>query len=239
MHSKTAYLYSAHRSVLSFSSWNSAFGIYLFGILVAALSARLLSKTLFKNDGIPFVIELPPYRIPRLAMVLEHTWNKGYAYMKKLGGVVLIASVIIWALGYFPRTEGTVTAAVQQENSYIGKIGKTIEPVMEPLGFNWKLSVGLVSGIGAKELVVSTLSVLYNTGDQDVDENALAKRIPIAPNVALAYLIFILLYVPCISSFSAIAQETSLKWALLQAGYGTTLAWLCALIVKVIGGFFL
>ena len=215
------------------------FGIYLFGILVAALSARLLSKTLFKNDGIPFVIELPPYRIPRLAMVLEHTWNKGYAYMKKLGGVVLIASVIIWALGYFPRTEGTVTAAVQQENSYIGKIGKTIEPVMEPLGFNWKLSVGLVSGIGAKELVVSTLSVLYNTGYQDVDENALAKRIPIAPNVALAYLIFILLYVPCISSFSATAQETSLKWALLQAGYGTTLAWLCALIVKVIGGFFL
>lgn len=90
--------------------------------------------------------------------------------------MVLIASVIIWALGYFPRTEGTVTAAVQQENSYIGKIGKTIEPVMEPLGFNWKLSVGLVSGIGAKELVVSTLSVLYNTGDQDVDENALAKE---------------------------------------------------------------
>ena len=165
---------------------------------------------------------------------MQHTWSKVFGYLKKLGGLILVSSIIIWALGYFPTSTQDMTAAERQENSYIGHIGKFIEPVMEPIGFNWQLSVGLVAGTGAKELVVSTLGVLY-TGDAEADTETLASRIPITPYIALAYMIFVLLYVPCVSAVTAIAKETSWKWAITQAVGSTILAWICAFIVSSIG----
>lgn len=210
------------------------FSLYLFGILMAVLVASILSRTLLKGDDIPFVIELPPYRMPTLKAISSHTWNKGFQYVKKLGGVILVASLVIWALGYFPRNEHLETESQRQENSYIGQIGKTIEPVMKPLGFDWKLSVGLISGVGAKELVVSTLGVLY-TDDADVKNKTLADRIAISPVVALAYMVFVLLYFPCIAAFAAIRQETNWKWAVFAATYTTGLAWVCAFIINQFG----
>ncbi len=214
------------------------FCLYLFGIVVAGITARILSKTIFKNDNIPFVIELPPYRMPGIKVIASHTWTKVLGYLKKLGGLILAASLVIWALGYFPRGEENMTAVEQQENSYIGQFGKFIEPVMEPLGFNWQMSVGLVSGAGAKELVVSTLCVLCK-GDADADQKAVVASLNITPVTAFAYLIFILLYVPCVSAATTIAKETSWKWALTQAVCSTLLAWLCAFIVQVVGSLIL
>ncbi|MCM1302052.1 MAG: ferrous iron transport protein B [Alistipes senegalensis] len=210
------------------------FCIYVFGILMAGLVGRLLSKTVFKSDGIPFVIELPPYRMPSVKLMWQHTWDKVFGYLKKLGGLILVASIAIWALGYFPHDTTAKTEVEQQEQSYIGRIGKFVEPVMEPLGFNWQLSVGLVSGIGAKELVVSTLGVLYpeNTESEEAD---LARRIPISAATALAYMVFILLYVPCLSAVVAIAKETNWKWAIAQALSATGIAWICAFVVATVG----
>lgn len=210
------------------------FSIYIFGIIMAGISARILSKTVFKSEDIPFVIELPPYRMPGIKLMMQHTWGKVFGYLKKLGGLILVASIAIWALGYFPRTADGADDASQHENSYIGQIGKFVEPVMEPLGFNWQLSVGLVAGTGAKELVVSTLGVLY-TNDAEADTETLAQRIPITPVVALAYMVFVLLYVPCLSALTAVAKETNWKWAAAQALSSTALAWVCAFIVNVIG----
>ena len=142
-------------------------GIYATGILLAVLMARLFSRFLVKGDDTPFVMELPPYRIPTAKTIFRHTWEKGAEYLKKMGGIIMIASILIWFLGYYPQGNYE-TIAEQQENSYIGQIGKAIEPVIEPLGFDWKLGVGLLSGVGAKELVVSTLGGLYaNDGDLD------------------------------------------------------------------------
>jgi len=174
--------------------------------------------------------------MPTLKAISSHTWNKGFQYVKKLGGVILVASLVIWALGYFPRNEHLETESQRQENSYIGQIGKAIEPVMKPLGFDWKLSVGLISGVGAKELVVSTLGVLY-TDDADVKNKTLADRIAISPVVALAYMVFVLLYFPCIAAFAAIRQETNWKWAVFAATYTTGLAWVCAFIINQLGYF--
>ena len=210
------------------------FCIYIFGILMACFIARILSKTIFKNDNIPFVIELPPYRMPGVKLIASHTWSKVLGYLKKLCGLIFAASLVIWALGYFPRGTEDMTVVEQQENSYIGKIGKFVEPVMKPLGFNWKMSVGLVSGTGAKELVVSSLGVLCK-GSADADTNAIAASLNITAATALAYMIFILLYVPCVSAVSTIAKETSWKWALTQAVCSTMLAWICAFIVNTVG----
>ena len=133
--------------------------IYATGIILAVLMARLFSKFLVKGDDAPFVMELPPYRMPTTKSILRHTWEKGAQYLKKMGGIIMIASIIIWFLGYYPQHDAYETVAEQQENSYIGQIGKAVEPVIEPLGFDWKLGIGLISGVGAKELVVSTLGV--------------------------------------------------------------------------------
>ena len=142
--------------------------IYATGIILAVLMARLFSKFLVKGDDAPFVMELPPYRMPTTKSILRHTWEKGAQYLKKMGGIIMIASIIIWFLGYYPQHDAYETVAEQQENSYIGQIGKAVEPVIEPLGFDWKLGIGLISGVGAKELVVSTLGVLY-TNEEDVE----------------------------------------------------------------------
>ena len=210
-------------------------GIYAMGILLAVLMARLFSRFLVKGDDIPFVMELPPYRIPTAKAIFRHTWEKGAQYLKKMGGIIMIASIIIWFLGYYPNHGNYETMAQQQEHSYIGQIGKAIEPVIEPLGFDWKLGIGLLSGVGAKELVVSTLGVLY-TNEEDIESVNLSDRIPITPMVALGYMLFVLIYFPCVATLVAIKQESgSWKWALFAAFYTTTLAWVVAFLVNQLG----
>ena len=209
--------------------------IYTAGILLAVIMARIFSKFLVKGEDSPFVMELPPYRMPTSKSIMRHTWEKGAQYLKKMGGIIMIASIIIWFLGYYPQHDAYESVAEQQKNSYIGQIGKAIEPVIKPLGFDWKLGIGLISGVGAKELVVSTLGVLY-TNEGDVENVNLSNRIPITPLVALAYMLFVLIYFPCIATFAAIKQESgSWKWAIFAAGYTTGLAWLIAFTVFQIG----
>lgn len=213
--------------------------IYVTGILLAVLMARIFSRFIVRGDDAPFVMELPPYRMPTAKSVLRHTWEKGAQYLKKMGGIIMIASVIIWFLGYYPNHDAYSTTAEQQENSYIGQIGKAIEPVIEPLRFDWKMGIGILSGIGAKELVVSTLGVLY-TNDDDIESVDLADRIPITPLVAYGYMLFVLIYFPCIATVAAIKNESgSWKWAAFTICYTTLLAWIVAFLVHQVGGIFL
>ena len=213
--------------------------IYVIGILLAVLMARIFSRFIVKGDDAPFVMELPPYRMPTLKSVLRHTWEKGAQYLKKMGGVIMVASIIIWFLGYYPNHNAYSTTAEQQENSYIGQIGKAIEPAIEPLGFDWKMGIGILSGIGAKELVVSTLGVLY-TNEDDVDSVDLSERIPITPLVAYGYMLFVLIYFPCIATLAAIKQESGgWKWAIFAATYTTVLAWIVSFGVYQIGSLFI
>ena len=220
-------------------------GLYLMGILLAVLVARLLSRTVMRGDEAPYVMELTPYRRPSWRVICKHTWDKGYEYLKKMGGVILVASIVVWFLGYYPRDEQYTTPAEQQEHSYIGRIGKTIEPAIAPLGFDWKMGIGLVSGIGAKELIVSTLGVLYanqEVGD-DVESEAqvaAALQTVTTPAVALAYMVFVLIYFPCLATLIAIKKETKQwGWAIFTAVYTTLLAWVVALVVFHVGGFFM
>ncbi len=213
--------------------------IYAIGILLAVLMARIFTKFLVKGDDTPFVMELPPYRMPTAKVVLRHTWEKGKQYLKKMGGIIMVASIIIWFLGYYPNHDAYATQAEQQENSYIGQLGKAIEPVIEPLGFDWKMGIGILSGVGAKELVVSTLGVLY-TNDDDIDSVNLSERIPITPLVAYCYMLFVLIYFPCIATLAAIRQESgSWKWAVFAATYTTILAWIIAFAVHQIESLFI
>ena len=244
-------------------------GLYALGIVMAIISAKVMSRFI-KDDNLPFVMELPPYRVPTSKSVFRHTWEKGKQYLHKMAGIILVASIIIWFLGYFPHHDRYATPAEQQENSYIGMIGKAIEPVLEPLGFDWKMGVGIISGVAAKELVVSTMGVLYSgeqerfpsaAGDpgtasagtvssQTTDatvpvtagsetetvsgdtmlQNALAKTT--TPAAALAFMVFVLLYFPCIATFVAIKNESGgWKWAVISAVYTIVLAWIVAFIV--------
>ena len=217
-------------------------GIYLLGIVLAILSALLLSRFV-KDDDLPFVMELPPYRIPTGKAIWRHTWEKGKQYLEKMATTILLFSMAIWFLGYFPRHEAA-TRAYQQEHSYIGTLGKAIEPALAPLGFNWKMDVGLLAGIGAKELVISTMGVTYaqdgeeyeGMGDADdtVLQAALKATVPTA--AALAFMVFVLLYFPCIATFVAIKNEThSWGWAVLLALYTMLVAWLCAFAAYHLG----
>ncbi len=183
-------------------------GLYLTGIIMAVIMSKIFTKFMVKGEDTPFVMELPPYRFPTTKAVCRHTWEKGKQYLKKMGGIILVASIIVWALGYFPHNE-SLQHQQQLEQSYIGQMGKTIEPIFAPQGFNWKLDVGLVSGIGAKEIVASTIGVLYG------DENAIANDNSITSLTAFCFLLFVLLYFPCIATIAAIKGETgSWKWAL-------------------------
>ena len=216
-------------------------GLYLTGILLAVLVARLLSRTVMRGDETPYVMELTPYRRPAWRVIFKHTWDKGYEYLKKMGGVILIASIVVWFLGYYPRSEQYTTPAEQQEHSYIGHIGKAIEPAIAPLGFDWKMGIGLVSGVGAKELIVSTLGVLYaNQEVADTAESeaqiAAALQSVTTPPAALAYMLFVLIYFPCLATLIAIKKETkSWGWAIFTAVYTTVLAWLVALVAYRVG----
>ena len=228
----TAAFFPRHASVVLLS-------VYALGIVLAILMARLFCRFLVKGDDTPFVMELPPYRLPTSKAIFRHTWEKGAQYLRKMGGIILVASIVIWALGYYPRHAEYETVTEQQENSYIGRIGKAIEPVIEPLGFDWKLGVGILSGVGAKELVVSSLGVLY-ADDAEVDAASLGERIPITPLVAFGYMAFVLIYFPCIATLAAIKGETgSWRWTLFVAAYTTVLAWVVSFAIYRVGGLFL
>jgi len=236
-------------------------GLYLLGISMAIVMAKILNRTIFKRKETPFVMELPPYRMPVLRNTLLHMWDKASQYFKKIGGTILVAVVIIWALEYFPRspqnslpnsaTEASGAtphwhAQSQIENSYLGTIGRTIEPLIRPLGFDWRMGICLVAGIPAKEIVVSTMGVLYETGKDDQKSREL---LPVrlqsevyfsGPKtgekvfnqaVALSFLVFVLLYFPCIAVIATIKRESgSLKWALFTVFYTTAFAWIAAFI---------
>lgn len=221
--------------------------LYSLGILLAVLMARLFSRFLLKGDNLPFVMELPPYRIPTSKSILRHTWEKGQQYLRKMGGIIMISSIIIWFLGYYPRPEINETHQQQQENSYIGRIGRAIEPTIAPLGFDWKMGIGILSGVGAKELVVSTLGVIY-AGDradeaESIEEDTHLQHVlaqTIMPAAALAYLVFALIYFPCIATIAAIKNESGQwKWALFTAFYTTALAWVCAFLTFHIASLFM
>ena len=212
------------------SAATALLGIYLLGVVLAILSARIL-RHFVKDDDLPFVMELPPYRVPTGKAIWRHTWEKGKQYLEKMATTILLFSIAIWFLGYFPRNEEK-GVAYQQEHSFIGMLGKTVEPALKPLGFNWKMDVGLLAGVGAKELVVSSLGVMYS-GDEgaDADENdtalqaALKGDIPLA--AAVAFMVFVLLYFPCIATFVAIKNETGKwRWALLCCLYTMLVAWI-------------
>ena len=211
--------------------------LYALGIVLAILAARVMSR-FFKDDDLPFVMELPPYRVPTAKSVFRHTWEKGKQYLQKMSGIILICSMVIWFLGYFPNHNAYDSVKEQQEHSFIGYIGKAIEPVLEPLGFDWRMGVGIVSGVGAKELVVSTLGVMYSDDvPEAVETDAGTTRLQraltgsVTPAAALAYMVFILLYFPCIATFVAIKNESGKwKWAIITAVYTILIAWVAAFI---------
>jgi ferrous iron transport protein B len=275
------------------------FFIYSLGIILAIGTAIVFKKTIFRSEEVPFVMELPPYRLPTIKSTSRHMWFKAEQYLKKMGGVILVASVIIWALGYFPRTSPSVeiynqkiqkvdktyreklSAAAtresqeqlitdmkeelndleakkeseRQKNSYIGRLGRAIQPVMRPLGFDWKMSVSLLTGVAAKEIVVSTLGVLYQVGpDADERSQSLIYKLQeqrytygkhkgekvFNPLVALTFLVFILIYFPCVAVVAAIRKESgSWKWALFSVFYTTILAWVVAFMIYQSGNLIL
>nr|WP_314783367.1 ferrous iron transport protein B [uncultured Porphyromonas sp.] len=255
------------------------FGLYLLGIILAVLLARLFRKLFFKQEDIPFVMELPPYRIPTYKSVLIHVWDKAKEYLQKMGTIILVASVIIWFLGYFPRaevekrTEARITEVLnnaevhsakereeiidsirlvghteQQEGSILGQMGKAIEPALAPLGFDWKMSIALLSGLPAKEVVVGAMGVIYTGNSDDSDEASvqLSERIKqevrpdgsqaFSPLVALSFMVFVLLYFPCIATVTAVGREAgSYKWSLFVMVYTCLLAWVTSFLVYQIG----
>ncbi|MDR0749818.1 MAG: ferrous iron transport protein B [Tannerellaceae bacterium] len=225
-------------------------GLYVSGILLAVVMARLFKRFLFNEEDVPFVMELPPYRMPAFKSILIHVWEKAKQYLKKMGGVILFASIIIWFLGYFPLQTGHDGASGRQRDSYIGRLGQAVQPVLQPLGFDWKISVSLLTGMAAKEVVVSTLSILYTgseeTGDDEIEAQNLRERLrqdtspggsPVfTPLTALSLMLFVLIYFPCIATVTAISKEAgSWKWGLLVVVYTCVLAWIVSFTVYQAG----
>ena len=255
-------------------------GIYFSGILIAFLTAQLLSRTLFRNKETPFVLELPPYRFPTMKNIFIHVWDKAQQYLRKIGGVILIGVIFIWALGYFPREttikkssqitqinnilntktkENTDSLQIAQINnngqklqhSYLGQLGQIIQPVMSPLGFDWKMSISLLAGLPAKEIIVSTMGVLYQvdqskkdiglsqklTQERYISGEQIGKKVIPIP-VALAFLTFVLIYFPCIGVIATIKSESGkLKWAIFTVVYTTTIAWIFSYLILHISMF--
>ena len=254
--------------------------LYLAGIFLAIVMARVFKRFLFKEEDVPFVMELPPYRMPTGKSIMLHMWEKAKQYLHKMGGVILVASIIIWFLSYFPlhspeeaeidrqiaqveqvgelssEQQETLSllehhkATVHQKNSYIGMIGEALQPILSPLGFDWKMSVSLMTGMAAKEVVVSTLSVLYvgeadDEGSPQLDkmmkEDSYDDGTPVfTPLVALSFMLFVLIYFPCVATVSAIVHESgSWKWGLFVIGYTCLLAWAVSFVVFQAGSLFI
>jgi ferrous iron transport protein B len=212
------------------------FLLYLFGMLMAVLTARLMRRFMFREQEAPFVMELSPYRIPTTKTTLRHMWSKCSEYLKKMGGLILIASIAVWMLSYYPRPENS-NETPNYEESYMGKLGHAIEPVFAPMDLGWQSSVAILSGIPAKEIVVSTMNVLYSdngseSSGEEEDELSHAAQRGIANSLsipaAVAFLIFSLLYLPCIATIMAIGAELNWRWAVGSALYNTAVAWILA-----------
>lgn len=247
--------------------WVIMTALYLIGIAMAVVMSKVFTKFMMKGEDTPFVMELPPYRFPTAKAVSRHTWEKGKQYLKKMGGIILVSTIIVWALGYFPHNEA-LTEQQQQEQSYIGRIGQTVEPVFELQGFSWKMDVGLLAGVGAKEIVASTMGVLYANDESLADDSEagqgesryeklhtlmvgdMAQMHGLAPSdgrveavatlTAFCFLLFVLLYFPCLATIAAIKGETgSWKWALFAAAYTTLTAWVVSALVFRIGLLFI
>ncbi len=253
------------------------FSIYLLGVVLAVVMARLFSKTILKSEASPFVMELPPYRMPTLKSSMIHMWDRAKMFLKKMGGIILIGSIVIWALTEFPRPAKILPPADSQnsatvetgilpppnngqgespeislndpaismeaqrlKNSYLGRLGRFMEPVIRPLGFEWKIGVALLSGVVAKEIVVSTLGVLYlGEEDEGGSENlqAALQKSELTPLRAYALMAFVLIYLPCLGTIAAIKRETnSWKWTAFSMGYSTALAWIVAFAIVNVGG---
>ena len=226
--------------------------LYVVGILMSVVISNILGRFVVKGNDTPFVMELPPYRFPTKKAIARHTWEKGKQYLQKMGGIILVASIVVWALGYFPH-HNELNAQQQQEQSYIGRIGKTIEPMFRPQGFDWKLDVSLLAGVGAKEIVASTMGVLYAGDDSFANDDNYSGNTEkythlrqqmlsdgISPLSAYCYLLFVLLYFPCIATIAAIKNESgSWRWALFAAFYTTALAWIVSAAVYQVGSLFL
>jgi ferrous iron transport protein B len=255
--------------------------VYAIGVVLAALMALVFKKFFFHKADVPFVMELPPYRIPTLRNASIHTWNKSVQYLTKMGTIILLASILIWALGYFPQNtaysqdyeqhielvananmpdetkEAQITELRTQqesermENSYIGRLGHFILPVIEPLGYDWKIGVSILTGLAAKEIVIGSMGVLYQS-DLEADETSvsLQKKLQeqtftsgsragqkvFTPLIAFSFMLFVLIYFPCIAVIAAIRREAGLKWAIFTTLYTTGLAWLIAFGMYHIGG---
>ena len=229
--------------------------IYAVGILLGVLTALVLNKTSFRKKDAPFVMELPPYRMPTLRNTIIHMWSKSVQYLKKMGTIILLASIIVWALGYFPReVNSSNNSSTQLENSYIGRLGHFIEPVIHPLGYDWKIGVSLLSGLAAKEIVVSTMGVLYQSDAETVGTSAslqtklqeqeftggprIGQKV-FTPLVAYSLMLFILIYFPCVAAVAAIRKESNWKWAVFSVFYSTALAWIVAFLVYNVGSMFI
>lgn len=233
------------------------FSVYAIGVGVAALTAWVFKRTIFKQSSDHTPKEPQAFRAPRFGKILSHTWEQADEYLKKMGTVILGASILIWALGYYPRhaesaalplaasvqaepTQAHPNASLMQlENSYIGKIGKSIAPVLDPIGLDWKMGVSLVSGLTAKEIVVSTMSILYHGDAEDpqgvsgLSENI--RKEGMQSLNAFIFILFILLYFPCVATLIAISKQAGKKWAVFSAVYTTGLAWVLCYIVYQIG----
>jgi len=257
--------------------------IYIIGVIIAVLVALAMKKLLFAKQDIPFVMELPPYRLPTLKNTSIHMWHKAAHYLKKMGTVILFASIFIWALGYFPQNvefssnyneriaiinsnidiHDSIKSrqikqlelskeAEKQEKSYIGKVGHFIEPVIKPLGFDWKIGVSIVTGLAAKEIVISTMGVLYQANSNDAS-NSLQTKLQeqthlkgelkgekvFTPLVAYGFMLFVLIYFPCVAVIAAIKKESDIKWAVFTMVYTTAIAWLVSFLCYQIGSLFL
>ena len=243
---------------------NAIFAMYILGIAMAILTGKLFSKTILKGKSLPFVMELPPYHPPKIRSILLHTWDRGSIFIKKMGGVILVGSILVWSLSAFPQEvslsknyESEIVntkdlAKIEQlqnemeaekmEKKWIGKIGKIIEPTIAPLGFDWRDGVALVTGFVAKEIVVSTYGVLYGVGTEKTEDSpSLREKLAKSGMTAVAafgFMIFTLIYTPCLATVAAIKRETSWKWAGISIGYSLALAWVMAFLVKIIGGLF-
>jgi ferrous iron transport protein B len=247
--------------------------IYLIGIIIAVLVALAMKRIFFARQDVPFVMELPPYRIPTLRNTSIHMWHKGVQYLRKMGTVILVASILIWALGYFPmkvkysvnydeqiamiNSAGNISDSLKraqikktdlimqsekQEKSYIGRLGHFIEPVIRPLGFDWKIGVSILTGLAAKEIVVSTMGVLYQAESGDESNNLqtkLKEQTQFTPLVAYGFMLFVLIYFPCVAVIAAIKKESDIKWAVFTMFYTTGIAWMAAFLTFKIGSLFI
>ena len=261
------------------------FSIYLIGVLIAIITALIMKRIAFAKKDVPFVMELPPYRIPTLKNTSLHMWHKGQQYISKMGKIILLASIIIWGLGYFPRHlendasfESRIAStqanknltpdekatkvnllelnkvSEHQEESYIGQLGHAIEPVIRPLGYDWKMGVSILTGLAAKEIVVSSMGILYQA-DMQVKEHSSSLKNKLmeqthnsgelkgqkvfTPLVAFGFMLFILIYFPCIAVITAIKKEASWGWAVFTMVYTTSIAWIVAFAVYQIGSLFI